>query len=227
MENNQGALLGISGKIASGKSAVADAVGTMVYGGNYVRLSFSQGLKDEMDQIIDVINREESLSAAAGNELFTEIPHSIVVDALRVIYTHVKIHEVVNAYQRIPEVRTFLQTWGTEVRRSLDNDYWVKQFIATANKYRQQGIAVISDDVRFPNEADAILDNGGKVFRLEASDALRLFRLKVRDGKKVDLAGNHSSETGLDNYGRFSYVHECSANESLEDVVADIAKELS
>lgn len=226
MTSNQGALLGFSGKIASGKSAVANAVGNTLYKGEYVRLSFSQGLKDEMDHIISIITRAISLQDAARNELFKGIHPDKVINALRIIYTPVKVGDVVSAHQRTPDVRKFLQTWGTEVRRDIDNDYWVKQFISTATKYRQQGLTVISDDVRFPNEADAILDNGGKVFRLDANDDLRASRLKDRDGEKVDLAGNHPSETGLDNYDRFSYIHVCSATESLEAVVSDIAKEL-
>ncbi len=56
-----------------------------------------------------------------------------------------------------PRIRAILQQHGTEYRRAQDPDYWVKAW--------QRVIAplshVIATDVRFPNEAKAILEMGG------------------------------------------------------------------
>ena len=60
--------------------------------------------------------------------------------------------------------REFLEHFGTKIVRKIKNDAWVKSSI---NKIvgEDSGIAIIPD-VRFPNEVQAIQDNGGKVIRL-------------------------------------------------------------
>lgn len=77
------------------------------------------------------------------------------------------------------EVRRFLQTLGTDgVRGHLGEDAWVDAALPSAPTSR-----TVFADVRFPNEAQRILDCGGQLLRI------------VRPGQsKVDL---HSSETAL------------------------------
>lgn len=68
-------------------------------------------------------------------------------------------------------------------------------------------------DVRFPNEADAIIDKGGFVIRMSAS------RIYVEGGSILRFApegGDHESETALDTYKRFKYgIHNESTIEAL------------
>lgn len=77
-------------------------------------------------------------------------------------------------------VREFLQKLGTAVRKEIDPDFWVK---ALFNTYHDGNIIIA--DVRFPNEAEAIKERGGILIRIERPGA---------------GAGNHISETALDNY---------------------------
>lgn len=60
--------------------------------------------------------------------------------------------------------RDILQFIGTDIFRKLKSNIWVD---ATINKIKQEKpkIAIITD-CRFPNEVQAIKDNGGKVLRL-------------------------------------------------------------
>lgn len=80
--------------------------------------------------------------------------------------------------------RTFLQRLGTDaVRNNIADDFWVK---ATLRKMKDSTkTKFVVTDVRFPNEANAIREAGGRLFRLD---------------RECAGAGNHASETALDGY---------------------------
>lgn len=94
-------------------------------------------------------------------------------------------------------VRELLQKFGTAIREGVDPDFWVKSLF---NIYEDKDFIIIPD-VRFPNEAKAIKDRGGILIRIE------------RDGAG---AGNHISETALDDYKEWDYV--INNNKSLEEL---------
>lgn len=78
-----------------------------------------------------------------------------------------------------PVIRALMQNYGTEVRRREDEDYWVKQW---SSKITHSSMShFVADDVRFANEAEAILDNGGVLVRLTRPD--------------ITGGGDHASET--------------------------------
>lgn len=61
--------------------------------------------------------------------------------------------------------REFLEYFGTKIVRKIRSDAWVK---ATINKIvAESSELAIIPDVRFPNEVEAIKDNGGIVIRLQ------------------------------------------------------------
>lgn len=63
--------------------------------------------------------------------------------------------------------RHAMQTLGTEWgRQCMGADFWRDAWLAKADT---MGDVVIADDVRFPNEAEAILSRGGCVFKLLGS----------------------------------------------------------
>jgi hypothetical protein len=81
--------------------------------------------------------------------------------------------------------RRIMQTLGTEWgRNTIHPDLWVN--IACFKIYNQRGLGhpVVVDDLRFKNELDAILERGGKVYRI------------VRPGQEPYAA--HASEGELD-----------------------------
>ena len=87
--------------------------------------------------------------------------------------------------------RTILQWWGTDYRRKQDPDYWVKRLVESLAGLNPD-VAIVQD-MRFPNEADAIKGMGGvviKVTRLGAPD------VSVHE---------HASEAALDNYRGWDY----------------------
>jgi hypothetical protein len=80
-------------------------------------------------------------------------------------------------------VRELLQRVGTEgIRNGVHPDAWVNALFAD---YYQHDKWIITD-VRFPNEAEAIRERGGKLIRV------------VRPG--ISAVNSHSSETALDDW---------------------------
>lgn len=77
--------------------------------------------------------------------------------------------------------RRFLQKLGTAVRNEIHPDFWTRAlFIRHKNNPN-----LIIPDVRFPNEAKIVKNHGGILIRIERPGA---------------GAGDHISETALDNY---------------------------
>jgi len=84
--------------------------------------------------------------------------------------------------------RQFMQFFGTDVMRKIYEPIWVNACIKKIQQ-EQSGLAIIAD-VRFPNEAKAIEQAGGKVVRLTR---------EVHED-------NHSSEVALDDYPFTDYI---------------------
>ena len=76
-----------------------------------------------------------------------------------------------------PTFRAFLQHFGSEVMRSINDGIWIDCTLSNCGKD-----AIISD-VRFPNEAKAIKEQGGIIIRVE------------REG--LQSSDTHSSETAM------------------------------
>ena len=84
--------------------------------------------------------------------------------------------------------REFMQYFGTDIMRKMYEPIWVNACIKKIQQ-EQSGLAIIAD-VRFPNEAKAIEQAGGKVVRLTR---------EVHED-------NHSSEVALDDYPFTDYI---------------------
>lgn len=82
--------------------------------------------------------------------------------------------------------RWALQQLGTEWGRECCPDIWVRLAMRNAYARGLQGIHTVITDVRFVNEAQAIRDQGGTVWRVE--------RVDVRNG---NLPDKHQSESEL------------------------------
>lgn len=83
--------------------------------------------------------------------------------------------------------RYALQTLGTEWGRDMmAPDFWVRQFLIAQDTARHIGMAVVCDDMRFPNEAQAIKDAGGLLVKIIRPDA--------------ETHSTHASEGGLDGW---------------------------
>ena len=83
--------------------------------------------------------------------------------------------------------REELQHWGTEYRRNIDPDYWIKKIDLQVQFLKGQADVIVFTDVRFHNEADYVRDLQG-------------FMVKVKPPKtfRIGKHHEHTSETELD-----------------------------
>lgn len=75
--------------------------------------------------------------------------------------------------------RELMQNYGTQVRRGDRESYWTDQWRKAV--YHKNGVNVVTDDVRFLNEAEAVRSEGGILIRLVRPD--------------LPTGGTHVSET--------------------------------
>ena len=101
---------------------------------------------------------------------------------------------------------------GTEVGRSIHENAWVN---ALFNKYEDQWWII--PDTRFPNEAEAIKNRGGKLIRVNRENT-----------NQFVVADTHPSETSLDNYTDWDFIIDNNGTmEELEEKVIEICKQLT
>ena len=81
-----------------------------------------------------------------------------------------------------PLMRALMQNYGTDVRRKDNPNYWVEQWAKDVDKQTKD---VVTDDVRFQNEADAIKLRGGIVAKI------------IKEGAE-EVNSSHASETEMD-----------------------------
>jgi dephospho-CoA kinase len=151
--------IGLSGWARSGKDTVADY---LVEQHGFTRVAFADPMREALlalDPYIPIWGGSMKLS------------------------TLVKISGWDKLKENSPEVRELLQRMGTEVGRELFHpNFWVDQAMKKAGQYDK----VVFSDCRYLNEANAIKNLNGKVWRIS------------RPG--VFAANSHGSEHDLDNY---------------------------
>lgn len=174
--------LGVSGVAQAGKDTVANV---LVENHGFVRISFADALKKAVKALDPILEFNRPLSWF-WHEGESDADNW---DRLKVEYA---------------EARRLLQRMGTEVGRDLfGENFWVERAFASVNDADR----VVFSDCRFPNEAQAVKDHGGYVWRVE------------RPG--YGPTNNHPSETSLDHWP-FDYVlHNNTSVEGLQDTVAD------
>jgi hypothetical protein len=149
------ALIGISGKMQTGKDTLAAIITTI---SNYERVAFADKLKARIALTWDID------AALLNDQEFKK-----TLSPLGITW------------------RELMQREGV-MMRELDVNYWVKAALHNTN-----GKNVVVTDVRFPNEARAIINMGGILVRMR------------RDG--VDTS-NHISETALDDWNEWHFIYD-------------------
>lgn len=110
--------------------------------------------------------------------------------------------------------RKILQYLGTEVCRTIDENYWVNKFKQRVDSLKVD--VIICDDVRFPNEMNALLEMGAYLIKVKKREKLLdIFKKK------------HASELCFDEEGQFNLVIENYWGlEALEKQVEQVIKDL-
>jgi hypothetical protein len=169
-------IIGLSGYARSGKDEAAKVL-VEEYG--FQRVAFADKLRACLAMLNPIVSYKQMIGSPVGDPLDVES-----------YYVPVRLVEVLasygwDGYKTSPfsaEIRELLQRMGTEAGREvLGENVWVDAALNTA-----KGSNLVITDCRFPNEARAIKDRGGEMWRVE------------REG--VGPANNHPSETSLDEW---------------------------
>lgn len=131
-------VIGLSGKIGTGKTAVAKILAEH----GYVRRSFADALREEIAEALDIP---------------VEWTHERKAETLRRDPSGI-------LPRRGMTIREAIQWWGTDFRKAQDPLYWIAQVDAWIAAH--PGVDVVVDDVRFPDEVDMLLARGAITVRL-------------------------------------------------------------
>lgn len=200
-------IIGLSGKIGSGKDTFAELLAEQLYG-----KVERHALADKLRLITEIISGIRMTTTHEANKPFcNEIRN----------YTQDQKNIVIKKFGKT--IGEILQLVGTDLfRDNYDTDIWVKSFF-NEELYDKlnDGKIIVVPDVRFVNEADYILQEGGCLIRLEGDP------MGVRENSLRDL--NHISETNLDDYTNFNKViyNNKKDIQRLKQVVNDLIVELS
>lgn len=219
----QAYLVGISGKMGSGKDTVASLLAERFYrkGDKVVIRSFADSLKEEVARLVadalmsqseqdfcDSVTSWSGISSIHAQELL-KVLHPLIASLLeqRVEPNEVTTELLYRNPADKPLVREVLKFWGNDVRRAQNPDYWVDMAAGYAKEQRDMGVSCIIPDVRRQNEADFVKDAGGLLVRLNVSEEEQRRRLLRRDNKLSDRSAfSHITETDLDEYDMFDLI---------------------
>ena len=199
-------IIGISGKLGSGKDTFAELLAEQLVG-----KVERHALADKLRLITEIVSGVKMTTTHETNKPFcNEIRN----------YTQDQKNIVIKQFDKT--IGETLQLVGTDLfRDNYDTDIWVKSFFNEELEEKlNSGKIIIVPDVRFINEADYINQEGGYLIRLEGDP------IGVRENSLRDL--NHISETNLDNYTKFDKIIYNGKKDInvLKDVVNDLIIEL-
>ena len=188
--------------------------------------SFATPLKDEADKVI------EAIQANLGNgEIGTilNVEASVIQEVRDILGKDIiKQYPKVNARSRTPEIRKFLQYWGTDVRRKSDMNYWVNIAKSVVRGKLDEGYTVIITDARFNNEFELSQALGGTTVCLYSSEDVRVSRVENRDGLTPSRdALDHRSELDWRDYENFDIVidsNELTVKETVNLLIQEIER---
>lgn len=196
----QGIKLLFSGKLGSGKDAVALKVAEKLQKPSF-KVAFAEGVRAEVNTVINIIKVNTKVNDAAEEIARTmNVNYQNAVDITVILKNAVDANPNLNANDRTQEMREALQYWGPTVRRNQNPCYWIDLALNKVKALDHAGNLIYITDGRFPNEIERAKKAGFITIRLETSDNVRQNRIYERDGKKPEIkAISHGSEIALDN----------------------------
>lgn len=139
-------IIGLTGFARSGKDTAADF---LVRDHGFIKRSFAAPLKQMLLTLNPIVGHR-------GWSIFFNRRDIRVQD----LFTMYGDEDGIKASKYAKEYRRLLQVLGTDCIRKIDQDFWVKAAMKEI-KLLPSDSRVVFTDVRFPNEAGAVIDNGG------------------------------------------------------------------
>lgn len=194
-------LIGVSGKAGSGKGEFAK-IAKEKFGAEII--SFATGVKEEVAEFYTKYEVAYNPCNLYGTPYEKETP-------LRIRYGQYPefFEEIFGPHCEYNEgwltfsTRTIMQLWGTEYRRSQDDNYWVKKAMAKITNPKQ---LYVIDDVRFPNETTAILSVHGNLIRVYRPQGVTISNMA--HPSEIALDGWKEWNCEILNAGTLEHYHE-------------------
>lgn len=198
-------IIGISGKAQSGKNTICDMISYVVwYYNDYYK--YKKLYPDDVEnfsykhycECLDSINVCRTRARIELHSFAEKLKKSLgaILNVDSSNFENQTFKQSINPIFNLT-YRQLLQKFGTAIREGVDSDFWVK---VTLQNYNDSKLWLLSD-VRFNSEVNGIINKEGYVVRVNRPGA---------------GAGNHISETELDNY-HFKYIIENDG--TLEDLL--------
>ena len=168
-------ILGLCGRLQSGKSEIAKICEQYGYERLYFALPLKQLCADLLNISIDELNKAKVERTDIGVTIYEDMCQIISEE------TEIPLEKVTEICYgvTIKDVRHMLQFIGTDLIRKYNTDWHVNKIRAMINKDKNY----VLDDTRFPNEKKMIEELGGECWFI------------VRP--TLDNISNHESETSL------------------------------
>lgn len=202
--------IALSGKMAAGKTVLARRMAkvmnmTVLSFGSYVK-SFCSTLSNynkdkDLSILMPMLNNLARINNVDIKDLLTEtLSLANKFDGINYSWTESSqpIAEV-----KTKEIRNMIQTVGHTIRSKFNDDFWINCLI----KNLEFNGRYVVDDVRYPNELQALVDNGFFVIRINVNKEDQIKRLIARDGEYSETALIHPSEVLLDKANFDIYVN--------------------
>lgn len=178
-------LLALTGKGRAGKTTSKDYI-INKHGGQ--GFAFAYALKTELYELLSIrgLDYEEFKKWAGDRVDLSATPKPNLNNPKRA-------DKIAWVNRHKEELGNIMQVYG-DFKRAEEPDYFVNKTLKDIERARTQGEYVICiDDVRFQNEAKALLDIGFNLVRVQAGDEVRAARGESRNP-------SHPSETDLDGF---------------------------
>jgi hypothetical protein len=161
-------LIGLVGKSGSGKDKFFSQVLAPL---GYIRLSLADAVR-----VFSIL-------------LFTRVYEDINKDTASLLRVFPYLYQEMFSMNKSPLARTIQQYVGTDlVKRKFDRDYWIKVLDPLVRERVERGIKVAITDIRFPEEAEYVRNNGGLLIKITGSS-------RYSEG---ELVADHDSEKFID-----------------------------
>ncbi len=190
-------IIGFAGKAASGKTTAARQMATLLQGDVQI-IPMASLLREEVAEFLTQVGSSQYVPLVYGCQ--EDKIRTFYIDRIKAGEECPKWDHFISEHKDIQDldkmtavtVRRILQWWGTEYRREQDADYWTKAWASKVEENDLETTHILVDDIRFMNELDALKNEGGLIVKIE------------RPG--FNGAGNHASETSLDDYSGWDEV---------------------
>ena len=236
----------LSGKMHAGKDYFADKLKLKLEkrGDSVYKVAYADSTKSDMVKIIKLIlngKSVEEISDIMGigyvygyqmTRIFNYINQDLSENSdLKSEFYSLNNEELQPKLKLFKHYRLIMQTYGTEIRRSLDSKYWINKVLDKIHRISdyniRKNVDIIVPDGRFKNEIKLGEDLNSLRYRvltvrLEAPNDVIKDRIKNDPNDQEEISKeifSHSSETELDEFKDFDFFVDTTDQDMVESTM--------